>query len=70
MDLQDAIEGDRAKRVGERELMSVKDWIFALLYTQKNFAVKGMLSFMKQLFLTEKKFAPDFEIPTKERLLR
>lgn len=63
VDLQEAIESDRAKRGGERELMSVKDWILALLYAQKNFAMKGMLSFMKQLFLTEKEFAPDFEIP-------
>jgi hypothetical protein len=31
--------------------MSVTNWILALLYAQKNFAMKGMLSFMKQLFL-------------------
>lgn len=63
-DLQRAIESGRAKRGEKRELMSVSDWILALLYAQKNFAIKGMISFMKQLFLVEKEFAPDHNIPS------
>ncbi|MCE8428010.1 MAG: hypothetical protein J5U19_06460 [Candidatus Methanoperedens sp.] len=63
-ELQTYFDKLRLKRDIKRDIITIKDWILAILFSQKNIPIKGAISLMKQLFLIEMEFSVDFKIPS------
>lgn len=63
-DLQTYFDKMHARGYIERDIMAVKDWILAILFSQADIPIKGAISLMKQLFLLEMEFSVDHKIPS------
>lgn len=48
----------------KRDIMTIKDWILAILFSQMDIPIKGAISLMKQLFLIDMEFSVDNKIPS------
>ena len=48
----------------DHQFLFLQDWVLILLYSQVDVPIVGITSFLKQLFLTLREFAPEHNIPT------